>query len=94
MGTKNLATQTHFISSLRPTLKEEKMSEDERRRSKLPGDVAEDNPILDKPRSRKEKAACRQRQPPRASQGKTQVQRVNHRSMEEEQFKEKLTPPH
>ena len=33
------------------------MSEDERRRSKLAGDVAEDNPILDKPRSRKEKAA-------------------------------------
>ena len=40
--------------------KEEKMSEDERRRSKLPGDVAEDNPVLGKPRSRKEKAAHHQ----------------------------------
>ena len=50
------------------------MSEDERRRSKLPGDVAEDNPILGNPRSRKEKAARHQRQPPRASQGKAQVQ--------------------
>ena len=36
---------------------EEEMSEDERRKSKLPGDVAEDNPVLGKPRSRKEKAA-------------------------------------
>ena len=36
---------------------EEEMSEDERRRSKLPRDVAEDNLVLGKPRSRKEKAA-------------------------------------
>ena len=36
---------------------EEEMSEDERRKSKLPGDVAEDRIVLDKPRSRKEKAA-------------------------------------
>ena len=36
---------------------EEEMSEDERRRSKLPGDVIEDNPVLGKPRSRKEKVA-------------------------------------
>ena len=50
------------------------MSEDERRRSKLPGDIAEDNPVLGKPRSRKETVARRQRQPPRASQGKAQVQ--------------------
>ena len=45
--------------------------EDERRRSKLPGDVAEDNPILGKPRSRKEKTTRRQRQPPRASKGES-----------------------
>ena len=37
------------------------MSEDERRRFKLPGDVVEDNPVLGKPRSRKEKAAHHQR---------------------------------
>ena len=50
------------------------MSEDKRRRSKLPGDVVEDNPVLGKPRSWKEKAARHQRQPRRASQGKAQVQ--------------------
>ena len=33
------------------------MSEDEQRRSKLPGDVTKDNPVLGEPRSRKEKAA-------------------------------------
>ena len=35
---------------------EEEMPEDEQRRSKLPGDVAEDNPVLGEPRSQKEKA--------------------------------------
>ena len=53
---------------------EEEMSEDEQRRSKLLGDVAENNPILGEPRSRKEKAARHQGQSPRASQGKAQVQ--------------------
>ena len=46
------------------------MSEDEQRRSKLPGEAAEDNPALSESRSRKEKAACPQRQDPRASQAK------------------------
>ena len=50
------------------------MFENERRRSKLPEDVAEDNSVLDKPRSRKKKATRHQGQSPRASQGKTQVQ--------------------
>ena len=50
------------------------MSEDERRRSKLPEDVVEDNPVLKKPRSQKKKAARHQGQSPRASQGKAQVQ--------------------
>ena len=50
------------------------MSENERRRSKLLGDVAEDNPVFKKPRSRKEKAARHQGQSPRTSQGKAQVQ--------------------
>ena len=36
---------------------EEKTSEDEQGRSKLLGDIAEDNPVLGKPRSWKEKAA-------------------------------------
>ena len=46
------------------------MSEDERRSPKLLGDVAEDNLVLSKLRSRNEKVACCQRQPPRASQAK------------------------
>ena len=53
---------------------EEEMSEDERRRSKLLGDVAEDNPVLDKPRSWMKKAARHQGQSPRVSQRKAQVQ--------------------
>ena len=50
--------------------KEEEMSKDEQRKSKLPGDVVEDNPVLGKPRSWKEKAAHHQGQSPRASQRK------------------------
>ena len=41
-------------------IEEEEMFEDEQRRSKLLGNVAEDNPVLGKPRSRKEKAARHQ----------------------------------
>ena len=65
--------------------KKEEMSEDEQRKSKLPGDVAEDNSILGKSRSRKEKAARHQGQSPRVSQGKAQVQCVSHGSIVEEQ---------
>ena len=36
--------------------KEEEMSENEQRRSKLLGDVAEDNPVHGEPRSQREKA--------------------------------------
>ena len=38
-------------------VEEEEMSKDKWRRSKLPGDIAENNPILDKPKSRKDKTA-------------------------------------
>ena len=62
------------------------MSEDEQRRSRMPGDIAEDNPILGKPRSQREKAARHQRQSSRASQGKSQVQRDSHGRIVEEQF--------
>ena len=62
------------------------MSKDERRRPELPGDVVEDNFVLSKPKSRKEKVACHQGQFPRASQGKTQVQRDSHERIVEEQF--------
>ena len=36
---------------------EQRMSKDEQRMSKLLGDIAEDNPVLGEPRSRREKAA-------------------------------------
>ena len=63
-----------FHVKLKAHAEEEEMSKDERRRSKLPEDVAEDNPVLGKLRSQKEKAARHQGQSPRASQGKAQVQ--------------------
>ena len=88
-GAKEFGNPSPFHIKPKAHAEEEEMSGDERRRSKLPGDV-----VLGKPRSRKEKAAHRQGQPPRASQGKAQVQWVNHRSIVDEQFKEKLTLPH
>ena len=62
------------------------MSEDERRRSELPVDVAEDNFVLSKLRSWKEKAARHQGKFPRASQGKAQLQRDSHGRIMEEQL--------
>ena len=46
---------------------EEEMSKNEQRRSELPGDVAEDNFVLGKPKSQKEKTARHQGHFPRAS---------------------------
>ena len=43
---------------------EEKVPDDERRESRLPGYIAEDDPILGRPKSRKGKAPRRQRQSP------------------------------
>ena len=46
---------------------EEEMPKDEQSESKLPGCTAEDDPVLNRPKSRKGKAPHRQRQSPRAS---------------------------
>ena len=73
-GVKEFGNPGPFHIKPKAHAKEEEMFEDERIRSKLLGDVTEDNPVLDKPRSRKEKAAHHQGQFPRASQGKAQVQ--------------------
>ena len=73
-GAKEFGNLGPFHIKPKAHAEEEEMSEDERRRSKLSGDIAEDNPVLGKPRSRKEKAARHQGQSPRASQGKAQVQ--------------------
>ena len=70
------------------------MSEDKQIRSKLPGDVAKDNPVLGKLRSRKEKAARHQGWSPRPSQGKAQVQWDSHESIMKEQFQDKLSLSH
>ena len=85
-GAKELGDPGPFHIKPEAHAKEEEMSKDEQRRFKLPRYVAKDNPILNKPRSRKEKAARHQGQSPRASQRKAQVQWASHRSMMEEQF--------
>ena len=63
-GAKEFGNPSPFHIKPKAHAEEEEMSGDERRRSKLPGDVAEDNLVLGKPRSRKEKAAHRQGQLP------------------------------
>ena len=55
-GAKEFGNPGPFHIKPKAHAEEEEMSEDEQRRSKLPGDVTEDNPVLDKPRSQKEKA--------------------------------------
>ena len=62
------------------------MPEDEQREPRLPGYTAEDDPVLNRPKSRKGKVPRRQRQSPRASQRKFRAQWANHRSMVEEHF--------
>ena len=57
-GVKGFGNPDPFYIKLKVHAEEKEMSEDEQRRSKLPRDVVEDNPVLGKPRSRKEKAAC------------------------------------
>ena len=69
------------------------MSGDEQRRFKLPGYTANDNLVLGKLRSRKEKAPRLQGQSPRVSQRKAQAQWVSHGSMVKEQFQGRLSPP-
>ena len=53
-GAEEFGNLTHFISSPRPTLRRKKCPRTNEKGPKLPGGVAEDNPVLGKPRSRKE----------------------------------------
>ena len=62
---------------------EEEMPKDEQRESRLSSYTAEDDPVLDRPKSRKGKSPRRQRQSPRASQRKFRTQWASHRSMVE-----------
>ena len=56
-GAKGFGNPGPFHIKPKAHAKEEEMSKDERRRSKLPGDVAEDNSVLGNLRSQKEKVA-------------------------------------
>ena len=85
-GAKEFGNPGPFHIKPKAHVKEEEVFEDEQKRSKLPRDVAEDNPVLGKLRSQKEKATRHQGQFPRASQGKAQVQRNSHGRIVEEQF--------
>ena len=56
-GAKGFGNPSPFHIKPKAHAEEEEMFEDKQRSSKLPGDVVEDNPVLGKPRSRKDKAA-------------------------------------
>ena len=73
-GAEGCGNPSPFHIKPKAHAEEEEMFEDEQRRSKLLGDIVEDNPVLGELRSRKEKAAHSQGQPPRASQTKRLAQ--------------------
>ena len=52
-GAKGIGNPSLFHIKRMAHAEEEEMSEDEQRKSKPPGCAAEDDPVLDKPRSRK-----------------------------------------
>ena len=52
-GAKGFGNLSPFHIKSKAHTEEEEMSENEQRRSKLLGDVAEDNPVLGEPRSQK-----------------------------------------
>ena len=56
-GAKGFGNPGPFHIKPKAYAEEEEMSKDEQRRFKLPRDVAKDNPVLGKLRSRKEKVA-------------------------------------
>ena len=70
-GVKEFGNSDLFHIKFKAHVKEEEMSENERRRSKLSGDVTENNPFLSKLRSRKEKEWHALKGPPWASQAKS-----------------------
>ena len=56
-GAKGFSNPGPFHIKSKVHAEEEEMFENEQKKSKLLGDVTEDNPVLGEPRSRKEKAA-------------------------------------
>ena len=57
VGLKDLAKPSPFHIKSKTHVEEEEMPEDEQRESRLPGYTAEDDLVLDKPKSRKGKNA-------------------------------------
>ena len=57
MGLKDLVKPSPFHIRPKAHADEEEMSEGEQRESKLPGYTTEDDPVLGRPKSRKEKSA-------------------------------------
>ena len=72
-GAKGFGDSDPFHIKPLAYVEEEEMSEDEQRKSQLPGYAAEDNPVLGRPRSRKGKAPRHQGQSLRASQRKSRA---------------------
>ena len=70
---------------------EEELPEDEKRESRLSGYIAEDDPVLGKPKSWKRKAPHCQRQSSRGSLRRFRAQWVSYRSMVEKLPQEKLS---
>ena len=75
-------------------VEEEEMSDDEQRKSRLPGYAAEDDPVLGEPRSRKGEVPPHLGESPRVSQWKAQAPWNSHRGMVEKQSQERPSPPH
>ena len=69
-GAKGFGDFSPFHIKPKAHAEEEEMPEDEQMEPRLPGYTVEDDPILGRPKSRKGKVPCRQRQSPRASQRK------------------------
>ena len=93
-GAKGIGDLGPFHIKSMAHAEEEEMSEDEQRKSRLPGYATEDDPILDEPRSQKEEVLCHQGESSIASQRKAQAPWANHRGMVEKQFQERPSPPH
>ena len=91
-GAKRFGDPSPFHIKPMTHAKEEEIPKDEQKESRLPRYTAEDDPVLGRPKSRKQKAPHHQRQSPRASQRKFRAQWASHRSMMEKQFQEKLLP--
>ena len=93
-GAKGSRDSGPFHIKTKAHAKEEKVSKDEQRESRLPGYTTKDDPIIGKPKSQKGKAPRCQKQSPRASQRKFRAQWASHKSVIEKQPQEKLSPPY